>query len=62
MRDRLYRLFLTFIAKKYVAWAVSVALLWFGKIAGSEWCLLTAAIFTIDYYSKKELAVNKGAE
>lgn len=62
MFDRLNRLALTFIAKKYVAWVVSIALLWYGKIDGSEWCFLTAAIFTIDYYSKKELIVTKGTE
>lgn len=62
MLDRLKRLGLTFIAKKYVAWVVSIALLWYSKIDGSEWCLLTAAIFTIDYYSKKELMIAKGAE
>ena len=62
MIDRFKRLALTFISKKYVAWVVAIALLWYGKIDGSEWCFLTAAIFTIDYYSKKELIVTKGAE
>jgi hypothetical protein len=62
MKNRFKRLIETFVAKKYVAWAVSIALLWFGKIAGAEWCMLTGAIFTIDYYSKKELMINKSGE
>ena len=62
MGKRIKRLIETFIAKKYVAWVAAIALLWFGKLDGAEWCLLTGAIFTIDYYSKKELMVNKGGE
>lgn len=59
MIQRFKRLAETFVAKKYVAWLTAIALLWFGKIDGAEWCLLTGAIFTIDYYSKKELLVKK---
>ena len=56
MIKRFKRLAETFVAKKYVAWAVAAAFLWYGKISGTDWCLLTAAIFTIDAYSKTKIA------
>lgn len=52
MYERLRRLIVTFVAKKYVAWAVASAFLWFGKISGTDWILLTAAIFVIDLATK----------
>lgn len=56
MGKRIKRLIETFIAKKYVAWAAATALLWYGKVTGTDWVLLTSAIFTIDAYSKTKLA------
>lgn len=55
MKKRFSRLLETFIAKKYVAWLVSVWLLWNDKITGTDWAMLTAGIFTIDAWSKREL-------
>ncbi len=55
MKNRFKRLMETLIAKKYLAWAVATALLWYAKISGTDWCLLTTAIFCIDAYSKKAL-------
>ena len=52
MKHRFERLVLTFIAKKYVAWGVATALCWYGKITGTDWALLTAAIFAVDAYQK----------
>lgn len=49
---RLHRLLITFIAKKYFAWLTACVFLWFAKISGSEWVLLTAAIFTLDLATK----------
>lgn len=60
MKSRLRRLGETFIAKKYVAWATSCAFLWYGKIAGSEWVLLTAAIFALDLATKVKVGAPKG--
>lgn len=60
MGKRIKRLIETFIAKKYVAWVAAIALLWFGKITGTDWCLLTGAIFAIDAYSKTKLAPPTG--
>ena len=55
VKSRLKRLVETFIAKKYVAWVAATVLLWFAKISGTDWCLLTAGIFVIDAYSKTKL-------
>lgn len=52
MKQRLHRLMLTFIAKKYCAWAVASMFLWYGKISGTDWVLLTAAIFALDLATK----------
>ena len=52
MAKRFKRLVETFIAKKYVAWATAIVLLWYGKISGTDWIMLTGAIFAIDAYSK----------
>lgn len=62
MIKRFKRLIETFIAKKFIAWSVSIILLIHGYMDGQTWALFTAAIFGIDYYSKKELIVNKEAE
>jgi hypothetical protein len=56
MLKRLKRLVETFIAKKYVAWVVAVLLLCYGKISGTDWIMLTGAIFAIDAYSKGKIA------
>ena len=56
MGKRIKRLVETFIAKKYVAWLVAIAMLWHGKISGTDWVMLTGAIFAIDAYSKTKLA------
>lgn len=55
MGKRIKRLIETFIAKKYVAWVVAIAMLWYGKISGTDWVMLTGAIFAIDAYSKIRL-------
>ncbi|HAR44676.1 MAG TPA: hypothetical protein DCS05_00480 [Nitrospiraceae bacterium] len=60
MKGRFRRLCETFIAKKYVAWAVACAFLWYGKITGTDWVLLTAAIFTLDLFTKSQVGVPKG--
>ena len=60
MLKRFKRLIETFIAKKFVAWGVSIPLLIHGYMDGQTWALFTAAIFGIDYYSKKELMTTKG--
>ena len=52
MSSRFYRLFITFIAKKYCAWGVACAFLWHEKISGTDWVLLTAAIFALDLATK----------
>ena len=52
MIKRLKRLVETFIAKKYVAWCVAILMLWYGKISGTDWVMLTGAIFAIDAYTK----------
>lgn len=52
MLNRVKRLTLTLIAKKYLAWAVSTWLLTAGYINGQEWVLLTAAIFALDLATK----------
>lgn len=57
MMKRLKRLIETFIAKKYVAWAVSILLLIKGFIDGQTWAALTAAIFALDLYTKKTVGV-----
>lgn len=62
MWDRLKRLILTFISKKFVAWVVSIQLLIHGYMDGQTWALFTAAIFGIDFYSKKELMATKVVE
>ena len=49
---RCERLLLTLIAKKYLAWAVACWFLWSAKISGTDWVLLTAAIFAIDLATK----------
>lgn len=59
MLKRVERLILTFIAKKYVAWCVASAFLWFAKISGSEWVLLTGAIFTLDLVTKVKCPVKE---
>jgi hypothetical protein len=51
--ERVYRLVLTFIAKKYVAWAVASWFLWEDKVTGTDWIMLTGAIFAIDAWSKR---------
>lgn len=53
MKERFRRLVETFIAKKYVAWAVGSVFLAFGKISGTDWVLLTGSIFTLDLATKK---------
>ena len=52
MKKRFERLLITLIAKKYLAWAVACAFLWYSKISGTDWILLTAAIFTLDLATK----------
>lgn len=52
MIKRIDRLLKTFIAKKYVAWAVATLLLVRGLISGTDWVSLTVGIFVIDAYSK----------
>ena len=59
MMKRLKRLIETFIAKKFVAWAVSTLLLTKGFLDGQTWALFTAAIFGIDYYTKKTIGIPK---
>lgn len=61
MMKRFQRLAETFIAKKYVAWVVATILLVNGFINGETWAMLTASIFVIDAYSKKNL-LPPGAE
>lgn len=51
--ERVYRLALTFIAKKYVAWSVACWFLWEDKVSGTDWIMLTAGIFAIDAWSKR---------
>ena len=53
MAKRLTRLLETFIAKKYVAWAVACWFLWQDKVTGTDWVMLTAGIFAIDAWRKK---------
>lgn len=55
MKARFRRLIETLIAKKYLAWAVATVLLCYGKISGTDWVMLTGAIFCIDAYSKQAL-------
>ena len=52
---RVNRLVLTFVAKKYVAWLVACWFLYDGKVSGTDWIMLTGAIFAIDAWSKREL-------
>ena len=52
MYKRLHRLALTLISKKILAWIVSCFFVWYAKINGDEWVLLTAAIFTLDLATK----------
>jgi hypothetical protein len=52
MLNRLKRLGETFIAKKYVAWMTACVFLWFGKITGTDWVLLTGIIFGLDLATK----------
>lgn len=61
MMKRFQRLAETFIAKKYVAWVMATILLVKGFINGETWAMLTASIFVIDAYSKKNL-LPPGAE
>lgn len=51
--ERVHRLIITFVAKKYVAWAVACWFLWKDKVTGTDWIMLTAGIFAIDAWSKK---------
>lgn len=53
LSERLNRLVLTFVAKKYVAWIVASWFLWEGKVTGTDWIMLTAGIFAIDAWSKR---------
>lgn len=53
MVRRFHRLLETFIAKKYVAWAVACWFLWQDKVSGTDWIMLTAGIFAIDAWSKR---------
>lgn len=57
MMKRIKRLIETFIAKKFVAWGVSIPLLIHGYMDGQTWALFTAAIFGIDLYTKKAVGV-----
>ena len=59
MLKRLHRLALTFVAKKYVAWVTASVFLWFTKISGSEWVLLTGAIFVIDLATKVKVPMKE---
>lgn len=54
MKKRFKRLIETFIAKKYVAWVVAIVMLWYGKISGTDWVMLTCGIFIIDAYTKTQ--------
>lgn len=56
MINRLYRLMITLIAKKYVAWLTATWLLVQGYISGQEWVLLTAAIFALDLATKIKIS------
>lgn len=60
MAKRLTRLLETFIAKKYVAWAVACWFLWQDKVTGTDWVMLTAGIFAIDAWSKKYVGDTEG--
>lgn len=53
LSERLHRLVLTFVAKKYVAWVVASWFLWEDKVTGTDWIMLTAGIFAIDAWSKR---------
>lgn len=55
MYKRLTRLAETFIAKKYVAWLVASWFLWEDKVSGTDWIMLTAGIFAIDAWTKKNV-------
>lgn len=50
--DRLERLILTLIGKKYIAWMVANVFLTQGYINGETWAMLTVGIFCVDAYSK----------
>lgn len=52
IKARFKRLVLSFIAKKYVAWITATALLYVGKISGTDWVLVTSGIFVIDVAQK----------
>lgn len=52
MWSRMNRLVLTLIAKKYLAWAVACGFLWAGKVTGTDWVLLTGAVFALDLATK----------
>lgn len=52
MKKRLERLILTLLSKKILAWIVGCVFCWYAKISGTDWCLLTAAIFTLDLATK----------
>jgi len=62
VRTRWRRLAETFVAKKYVAWVVASVFLWFAKISGTDWVLLTFAIFTLDLATKMKVAPPKGID
>ena len=53
--ERVNRLILTFVAKKYVAWLVATWLLLQDKVTGTDWIMLTGGIFAIDAWSKKNV-------
>lgn len=56
MTKRFRRLIETFISKKYVAWAVASWFLWEDKVSGTDWIMLTAGIFAIDAWTKKNVS------
>jgi len=58
---RIERLVLTFLGKKYVAWGVACWFLMEGKISGTDWILLTAAIFALDLVTKVKAPMNISA-